>query len=238
MNDFIDIIEEKGNEFIDKVLKPLAKGSKDIFINDNKIINSFLTFKTAFMENKLLQYIEFINQNQNEKTIDFIENLGKEEKTFFIEAINKVIDLDDSLQIFILAYLTNQFKENLELNYYEKQLFYNINSLSEDDFKIFYCMYNDNITDKKQYMYIQYAYMNKDIIEISLNKFSNIGLLKIKPHYNNDKKDNISSSNYYYTTEYSKNLFDCLKNYFSKDTCPKLLEKKKQTATTINLSFL
>lgn len=85
MNDFIDIIEEKGNEFIDKVLKPLAKGSKDIFINDNKIINSFLTFKTAFMENKLLQYIEFINQNQNEKTIDFIENLEKKKKLFLLK---------------------------------------------------------------------------------------------------------------------------------------------------------
>jgi len=41
-------------------------------------------------------------------------------KTLFIEILNKVIDLDDDLQIYILAYLVKMYKINNELNYYEK----------------------------------------------------------------------------------------------------------------------
>lgn len=226
MNNIIDYIEEKGNLFIDKILKPLAKGGKNILIDNNEVVKSFLTFKTAFMENKLSQYIEFINKYQEEKIIDFIENLSSEEKTFFIETINKVIDLDDSLQIYIMAYLTKQFKENNELNYYEKQLFYNINTFSEDDFKIYFCMYKENISECIKYMSVQYYYKNKEIIEISLNKFSNIGLLKIKSNFSNEK-DKINSSTYHYTTDYSEQLFQCLEIYFNNTSCDKLLEEKE-----------
>ena len=237
MSNIIDNIDEKGNFFIDNIIKPLAKGGKNIFIDNNEIIKSFLTFKTAFMENKLSQYIEFINQNQDEEIIDFIEKLSSEEKTFFIETINKVIDLDDSLQIYIMAYLTKQFKENNELNYYEKQLFYNINTFSEDDFKIYFFMYKENVSEYKKYMYIQYSYKNKEIIEISLNKFSNFGLLKNKSSFSTDK-DKISSSTYYYTNDYSEQLFQCLNIYFDNFSCncDKLLEKRKSTHCQIKLT--
>jgi hypothetical protein len=239
MNNIINKIEENGNLFIDTILKPLAKGSKDILINDSKIAQSFLSLKTAFMENKLSQYLDFIDNTQNEKLIDFIEKLTNEEKNFFIETINKVIDLDDSLQIYIMAYLTKKYKENSELDYYEKQLFYNINTLSEDDFKIFFCMYKENITKNRNSMYVQYAYKNKEIIEISLNKFSNIGLLKIKTNITNDKKDNINSSIRYYTTDYSEPLFQCLNIYFDNKICAKLLEKKEnQGIRQISLNFI
>ncbi len=238
MNNFINNIEEKGNLFIDKILIPLAKGGKNIFIDNNEIVKSFLTFKTAFMENKLSQYIEFINKNQEEEIIDFIENLSSEEKTFFIETINKVIDLDDSLQIYIMAYLTKQFKENNELNYYEKQLFYNINTFLEDDFKIYFCMYKQNISEYIKYMDIKYYYYkNEEIIEISLNKFSNIGLLKNTSSFSTDK-EKISSSTYYYTTDYSEQLFKCLNIYFDNFSCDcnKLLEKRESTHCQVKLT--
>lgn len=239
MDKIIDKIEINGNLIIDTILKPLAKGSKDILINDSKIAQSFLSLKTAFMENKLSQYLDFINNTQNEEILDFIEKLTNEEKSFFIETINKVIDLDDSLQIYIMAYLTKKYKENSELDYYEKQLFYNINTLSEDDFKIFFCMYKENITKNRNSMYVQYAYKNKEIIEISLNKFSNIGLLKIKTNITNDKKDNINSSIRYYITDYSEPLFQCLNIYFDNKICAKLLEKKEnQGIRQISLNFI
>lgn len=238
MNKIIDKIERNGNDFIDTILKPMVKCSKDILLNDSKVAQSYLSFKTAFMENKLSQYLEFINNNHNEEILVFIETLTNKEKDFFIETINKVIDLDDSLQIYIMAYLTKRYKKNSELNYYEKQLFYNINTLSEDDFNIFFCMYKENITKNKNSMYVQYAYKNKEIIEISLNKFSNIGLLKLKTNITNDKKDNINSSIRYYTTDYSKHLFQCLNIYFDNKICDKLLEKeKKHGIKELNLKF-
>lgn len=237
MDNFVNNIEVKGNLFIDKILKPLAKGGKNILIDNNEVVKSFLTFKTAFMENKLSQYIEFINQNQEEEIIDFIENLSSEEKTFFIETINKVIDLDDSLQIYIMAYLTKQFKENNELNYYEKQLFYNINTFSEDDFKIYFCMYKQHISEYIKYIDVRYYYINKEIIEISLNKFSNFGLLKEISNFSTDK-DKISSSIYYHITDYSKQLFQCLNIYFDTNSCDcdKLLEKRESTICQAKLT--
>lgn len=234
MSNVIDFIDEKGNLFIDTILKPLAKGSKNILIDDNKIVKSFLTFKTAFIENKLSQFIEFINQNQEHEIIDFIENLSSEEKTFFIETLNKVIDLDDSLQIYLMAYLTKQFKKNKELNYYEKQLFYNINTLSEDDFKIFFCMYKEHIKPLINNFHIEYSYKNKAIIEISLNKFSNLGLLNRELNFSNNE-DKIKSSLYFYTTDYSEPLYQCLDYYFNSLSCAKLLDKEKNQVFTRKL---
>lgn len=236
MNSLINTIEEKGNLFIDKILIPFIKNGKNI-LKDNEIVKGFLGFRTELIKNKLSQYIEFINKNQEEEIIDFIENLSSEEKTFFIETINKVIDLDDSLQIYIMAYLTKQFKENNELNYYEKQLFYNINTFLEDDFKIYFCMYKQNISEYIKYMDIKYYYKNEEIIEISLNKFSNIGLLKNTSSFSTDK-EKISSSTYYYTTDYSEQLFKCLNIYFDNFSCDcnKLLEKRESTHCQVKLT--
>lgn len=219
LNKFINTYNEIGNFLIDEMIIPLAKGTKNILIDNNEVIKSFLIFKTAFIEHKLSQYIEFINQNQEEKILDFIENLSSEEKTFFIETINKVIDLDDSLQIYIMAFLTKQFKENDELNYYEKQLFYNINTFSEDDFKIFYCLFKKKISENKNYIYLYDTYIQKEIIEISLKKFTSFGLLK-----ENSPKN-------FYDTQYSIKLYDCLNSYFKNLSCDKLLEIEKNQIT-------
>ena len=53
MNKFINAYDEMGNFLFDKFVIPLSKGSKNILIDNNEIIKSFLTFKTAFMENLL-----------------------------------------------------------------------------------------------------------------------------------------------------------------------------------------
>ncbi len=225
MENIIDKIEEKGNFIIDTILKPLVKGGKGIIIDDSKIIKSFLSLKTAFMENKLLSFLEFIEDNQNDEILDFIESM------------NKVIDLDDKLQIYIMAYLTKQYQLNNKLNYYEKQLFYNINILLEDDFKIYFCMYKDNVTKNKKFIYVSQSYINKEILEISLNKFSNIGLLKIKTNIKNQQGDTFESSIYYYTSEYSKNLFKCLSQYFNNSSCADLIKKEKNLVKDGNLKF-
>ena len=79
-------------------------------------------------------------------------------------------------------------------------------------------------------MYIQYSYKNKEIIEISLNKFSNFGLLKNTSSFSTDK-EKIKSSTYYYKTDYSEQLFQCLKIYFDNFSCDcdKLLEKREES---------
>lgn len=221
------------NEFIDKWIIPLVKGSKNIFIDNNEIVKGLLGLRTELIKDKLSQYIKFINENQEEEIVDFIKNLSSEEKIFFIETINKVINLDDSLQIYIMAYLTKQYKENKELNYYEKQLFYNINIFSEDDFKIFYCIYNKQIRGYRDYIHVDFYYKNEEIITISLNKFVSIGLLKLTTNLKNSDNENIKNYENYNLTNYSRKLYECLKclnSYFKEPICDEILEKKTNTS--------
>lgn len=219
VNKFIDSYNETGKLIWDEFFIPIIKGGKNIFIDDNKFIKSMIILRAESIKNKMFQYIEFIDEKEDENIVDFINNLKKEEETFFIETINKVIDLDDSLQIYIMAFLTKQFKENNELNYYEKQLYYNISSLSEDDFKIFYCLFKKKISENKNYIYLYDTYIQKEVIEISLKKFTSFGLLK-----ENTPKN-------FYDTQYSIKLYDCLNSYFKNLSCDKLLEIEKNQIT-------
>ncbi|MDZ7817886.1 MAG: hypothetical protein U5K55_04355 [Aliarcobacter sp.] len=130
-----------------------------------------------------------------------------------------------------MSYLTQKYIENTDLNYYEKKLFYNINTLSEDDFEIFFGIYKSYIekTNQNNIVFEENIkkYENEEIIKISLFKFSNLGLLIYKdksqedgsyaledflgmPHYGEMVINKII---YYEKSNYSDNLFNLLKNY-------------------------
>ncbi len=181
MNSLINTIEEKGNHFIDKILIPLAKGGKNIFIDNNEIVKSFLTFKTAFMENKISQFVNFLEYESEIKILDFIDSLNQKERIFFIETINKTIDMDDNLQIFILTYLTKSYQKNKMLNYWEKSLFNNIKQISEDDLLLFFD-FLETLKEPIKSNDVIYG-LPKDIkneIKIVIKKLENIGILNIK----------------------------------------------------------
>lgn len=115
----IDYINKNGNDFLDNIIRPIAKGTLQYGVNDTKVAQYLLTIKTALMENKISQFLKYIEEEKNNSILDFINNLSENEKVFFIETVSKIMDMDDSLQIYILSQLTKAFKKNGKLNYWE-----------------------------------------------------------------------------------------------------------------------
>lgn len=204
---FITKIDTIGDQFLETIIKPIAKGALKLAINDTKLAQSYLTLKTAFMENKISIFLQYLSEKNNTDAINFIDDLNDAEKKFFIESVNKVIDLDNSLQIYILALLTKNFITSGKLNYYEKSLYYGINQISEDDFTIYYCFYSKKIVgnEKTGSFYIDYELENKEVIEIVLNKFISLGIIK---DGSIDKGFRIELS------DFSKVLYQYLADYF------------------------
>lgn len=111
MKKIIDCIDENGNDFFDNIIVPIAKGTLQYTVNDTKVVQYFLTMKTAFMENKISQFLKYIEDKNGNSILDFVKSLNHNEKVFFIKTVNKIIDMDDSLQIYILSQLTKSFKK-------------------------------------------------------------------------------------------------------------------------------
>ena len=119
----------------------------EILSDANSVVSIVNKTRKMIVKNKIQTFIRDIETVSDSKIYDFCHAIKDDEnqKVIFIEAINKVIDLDDEVQIYILAMLVKQYKENNQLNYYEKSLYYNINQLSKDDFAIYYCFYSKYI---------------------------------------------------------------------------------------------
>lgn len=136
---FVDTIDRKGGEIFDKVMIPIAKNGVKAFGEDNSIFKFFLQFKSFYIGSKIEIFINYLQDNTiKNDTVEFLNSFNQTEKRFFIESVNKVIDMDDDIQIYILAYLVKEYKMYGELNYQQRGLYYNIKSLSQEDFKIFY----------------------------------------------------------------------------------------------------
>lgn len=74
MEKLINNIEKNGNEFIDNVLIPISKAGKYI-IKDTEYIKSFLILKSAFIENRISQFLNFLEYKSEKDILDFINNL-------------------------------------------------------------------------------------------------------------------------------------------------------------------
>lgn len=176
----IDCIDKNGNDFLDNIIKPIAKGTLQYTVNDTKVVQYFLTMKTAFMENKISQFLKYIEEEQDNSILDFINNLNENEKVFFIETVNKIIDMDDLLQMYILSQLTDSFKNNGKLNYWEKSLYYNIDKISEDDFLLFFDFIDTLEEPIKSKVIYGLSKDTKDENVIMIKKLESIGILGIE----------------------------------------------------------
>ena len=209
----INKIDELGDLFIKKYLIPTIKRVGVTLIEDNQIYKYFVNIKTAFIEDKLSIFIGFLKKISETEILDYISNMNKQEQKHFINIINKVIEMDDELQIYILACLTKQYQINKKLDYYETQLFYNINSISKMDFEIFYNIFQKENENNKQKISINLKRID-EITNISLNKFLNLGLLTTKQNSNVNGKI-VIKNDFYKESEYSKQLFLMLDNFFN-----------------------
>jgi len=206
-------------------------GDLEVIVSDgSKIISTIKKTREIIVKSKIKSFIESFNKISTIEINEYIKNIEDNEnkKTLFVEALNKVIDLDDDLQIYMMAYLVKMFSENNGLNYYEKQLFYNLATFSRDDFKIYYCVYSDNIEkNRDSFSLSNYVSSKTEIMSISLNKFAHLGLIHIKTRTSQDKHKNISNHTSYTLSEYSETLFSCLEAYFMNESCADIIEKIK-----------
>jgi len=169
INNIINDIDTSGDLFIKEYLIPSIKGIGTTLLDDSTIYKYFMNIKTAFIENKLSMFIDILKDISENEIIDYISNMNQEEQKQFLSIINKVIEMDDELQIYILACLTTQYKVNKKLDYYETQLFYNISSISKMDFEIFYSIFKKENENNKQKVSINIKRID-EITNISLNK--------------------------------------------------------------------
>lgn len=224
MNDKIDSIiydiDKAGDMFLEDYLVPYLKSGANIILNDTPY-KYFLEIKTAFIENKISLFIKYLSAYDKEELLKYITSFGKKEKNIFIETINKVIDMDDNLQIYILAFLTKKYQTNEKLNYYETQLFYNINTISEYDFTLYFCAYKKVSKGTSRNIRINSNAIN-EITEVSLSKFAKLGLLIMVENNITHSSKVVINNHYYKESDYSYNLYKCLELYFINDECSDL----------------
>ena len=206
IEEIVENIENMGNNFIDKIAIPLFKSTISN-IADESIIGYFLKFKTEYIKQKISLYVEYIKDQSEEDIINFIENLNDEDRKFLINSINKSFELNDDLQIYLLAYLTKEYQKKGSLNYFEQSIYYNIGQMSEDDLKVF----SNTILKLKPSENNNQAFpliennLNK-IEKIVLGKFANIGIITIE--------HGGFGGSFILKTEYCDKLVDIIQSFY------------------------
>ncbi|RLA77562.1 MAG: hypothetical protein DRG78_17135 [Epsilonproteobacteria bacterium] len=246
---FTETIEDTILGVVDYV-RPMTNTIKDIALA-NEFISPVIKLNENIKINKINEFFKNIEENTNENIIDFTKNLKDNEKGIFIEMINKVISLDDSIQNYIISILLKSFKENEELNYQEKSLYYNVSQLNEDDFKIYYCYIKKNVIENnynsdlvtsnitKILFPVKYTLKNKELIEVVLKKFIAFNILRDKSYVKADTNDSPNMYINFGLTSYSISFFNILEDYFTnKDIsfCTKLLDEEVMKSSSVPIT--
>ena len=235
------IIEDTLLEEVENVAIAIDSAIADGIIK-NENINLFSKIKNVFANHKVNCFLKSSMKNEDLKFIDFFNSLSKKSKIFFSEAVNKAIDLNDNFQIYILGCLFESYEAN-SLNYFEKKLYYSLNSFSEDDFKIFWGIYkkyddvkkevellldskfaNHDLQDVFKDTEIQRAYppilkihemgfVINDIIYSSLNRFVDIGVLTFVSKLQQKDENEYNPTDVYKINSYAHTLFNYLDIY-------------------------
>lgn len=155
------------------------------------------------------------NINNAEEIKDFIKTANEQQKEFMEQVLIKTANLDNDIQIFIMARLVQNMTKNGSLNYYESSLFVNINSFTFGDFECFYNMWDNKKTTQYNHFYYeineqQYFYIDAQ------NKLFSLGILEkpnvaggFAPEGANEKRLKIFDG-----TGFSDFLFDLLIEFF------------------------
>ncbi|RXK08033.1 hypothetical protein [Halarcobacter bivalviorum] len=171
----IDFYNEIGEILIDDYLIPAFKTGKNIIFEELHLdkINKYKRYKSETNIKK------FINDFRMFSTYEINEKLNKldnEEKEFLLDIVSNVIDLNDRYQILVLSYLAKEFIENQRLIFWQKSLYYNIKTLSENDFMSFIDIIETSEEKPSSDKHFILTSLNKEQ-EIVKDKFINLGIL-------------------------------------------------------------
>ncbi|MDD5160835.1 MAG: hypothetical protein PHI47_12340 [Sulfuricurvum sp.] len=177
------------------------------------IAQTFHGFLEAKFNNLVLDVLS--NDISENELIDFIHSQSNSNKEFIANIILKNMHADNRITTFLLAKLLIQKMKNGSLNYYESSLFTNINSLTYEDFVIFYELWkNKKITNNGNFYYEinehQYFYIDAQ------NKLFSLGILEKPNLYGGFAPEGAIERRLkiFDGTGFSDFLFDLLKEFF------------------------
>ena len=196
---------------------PLVKDLSDVLSDGIQIVSTINNIRSAVVTHKMKSFIQSLEYISEEDISDFLLSFDKDEnkQTIFVESLHKALNLDDSLQIYVLTNLVKAYKEKGKFTYEEKLLYYNINQITEDDFTIYYCFYKKYIfsKQKKNNFRVDGEIKNSKIVKVVIKKFISYNILEDKSSVKMGDKSDISLI--FGLTDYSQILFEMLEKYFN-----------------------
>lgn len=205
VDDILELLNPSIAEVAKKVANTATFGAVDIFeiLRLNRRKQNF---------RKLLE-----NIGETEELKSFIGSADKKQKDFMMQVLIKTANLENDIQIFIMSRIVQNLKNNGKLSYYESSLFTNINSLTLEDFEIFYNGFSNLVTHPTQaqdVFEIATSLENKHY-EISINKFKTIGIIQNSDLIDGGSAEEVGNLKINFkNTEYSDIFFGYLKEYF------------------------
>ncbi|MDD3467656.1 MAG: hypothetical protein PHE67_10950 [Campylobacterales bacterium] len=181
--------------------------------SSNGIIDAIEALRLKRHEQNFKKLLAYIDDAQKLK--DFISRSNKKQKEFLVQVLIKTANLENDIQIFIMSRIMQNLKNNGEPSYYESSLFTNINSLTLEDFEVFYEIWLHKTTNEKGYYYFQTPVEKEFYVDIQ-NKLFSIGIIE-KPVSTNNFSTGEKPERKMCTfggTGFSEYLFQILKEYF------------------------
>ena len=160
------------------------------------------------------------NINNAEDIKDFIKKANEKQKEFMTQVLIETANLENDIQIFIMARLVQNMTDNGSLTYYESSLFVNINSLTYEDFEIYYKIYT-NLTHNKNHesnLSTLTTAQNNSHYKTIISKYENIGILSPSGAvWDQYSIKNEELTIHLQKNDYSDIFFNYLKEYFERD---------------------
>jgi len=159
---------------------------------------------------KLLAHI-----NNTEDIKDFIKKANEKQKEFMTLVLIKTANLENDIQIFIMARLVQNMKNNGSLNYYESSLFANINSLTYEDFEMFYEIWKNKKSTQNGHFYYEISEEQYFYLDVQ-NKLFSLGILEKPNLYGGFAPEGATERRLkiFDETGFSNFLFDLLMKFF------------------------
>lgn len=163
--------------------------------------------------------------NEDVKT-KFYNNINYQQLNYLFELFDKARTSTFDLHAKILSKIYSNLLSTGQLNYNEINLVSNINTLHEDDFRVFYTMLNNHFNQNKGAYDDYYGLLIKHIAVLpsdgmAIIKFINLGILLERKQKGEldfselDKRDMYPKNIEFMLGEYSRDLFDILKDIYS-----------------------
>lgn len=171
----------------------------------------------GFLEAKFNNLVEDIISGgvSEEEFLLFINSQSNRNKNFISNLILKNLHSDNRITTFLLAKLLIQKIKNGSLNYYESSLFSNINTLTFEDFEIYYNAYRNHTVNSNENIFETKTSLENRFFITSLDKFKSIGIIS---HANSIDEslfpDAIEIKIVFVKTFFSEIFFDYLKEFF------------------------